>query len=91
MAKKRMYIYRVEAGHSYKEDPEIIEFFYAPNSKRLVQYVQNLYKKEKYNKFSTIKVGIMNEPTDMRRVSEFEGWYLKQSMMKDFYSERVEP
>ena len=91
MAKKQMYIYRLEAGYSYKEDPEITEFFYATNSKRLIQYAQNLYRDKKYNKFTTIKVGIMKEPTEMRRISEFERWYLKQYVTADFYSERIEP
>jgi len=88
---RRMYIYRLEAGYSYKEEPEVVEFFYAPNSKRLIQYAQGIYKKEKYNKYTTVKVGVTKQPEEMRRISDFESWYLKKNMTADFYSERIEP
>lgn len=87
MAKKKMYIYKLEAGYANKP-PEVIEFFYAPNAKRLIQYAQTIYKKEKYCKFKPIKVGLMKEPTEMRLISDFEAWYLKQNMNAEFYSER---
>ena len=90
MAKKHMYIYRLEAGF-YKKDPEVIEFFYAPNSKRLIQYAQQIYAKEKYNTYKVVKVGMMKEPEVMRRISDFESWYLRKNMTADFYSERIEP
>ena len=90
MAKKKTYIYRLEAGHD-KKPTEVIEFFYAPNSKRLIQYAQSLYKKEKYNRFKTIKVGVTKDHEEMRRISDFESWYLKKNMTAEFYSERNEP
>ena len=89
MAKHLMYIYRLEAGHD-KKPPEVIEFFYAPNAKRLIQYAQTMYKKEKYNKYTAVKVGVTKEPEQMRLISDFEAWYLKQNMTAEFYSERIE-
>ena len=89
MAKKHTYIYRLEAGHAGKE-PAAIEFFYAPNSKRLIQYAQQVYRKEKYNKFTAIKVGLSKEPEEMRMITGLESWQLKQSMTADAYSERIE-
>lgn len=88
---KKTYIYRLEAGYAHKSEPDIVEFFYAPNSKRLIQYAQKIYRKEKYNKYKPIKVGITKTPEEMRRITEFESWYLKQNMTADFYSERIEP
>ena len=90
MAKKRMYIYRLESGYD-KRDPEAIEFFYAPNAKRLIQYAQSFYKDRKYNKFKAVKVGITKNPEEMRLISDFESWYLRQNAMAEFYSERIEP
>ena len=90
MARKHTYIYRLEAGHD-KNPPEVIEFFYAPNSKRLIQYAQAMYKKEKYNKFTVIKVGMSRTSEPIRLISDFEAWYLKQTMTADFYSERNDP
>lgn len=88
---KHMYIYRLEAGYSYKNEPEVIEFFYAPNSKRLVKYAQNMFHDKKYNKFKTVKVGITEDEDEMRMISDFESWNLKQHYMADAYSERIEP
>ena len=88
---KHTYIYRLEAGYSYKQEPEIIEFFYAPNSKRLIKYAQSIYKDKKYNKYKTVKVGMSNVIEEMRQISEFESWQLKQTMTADAYSERIEP
>ena len=88
MARKNTYIYRLEAGYSYKEEPEVKEFFYAPNSKRLIQYAQNMYRDKKYNKFKTIKVGQSKYQEDMRLISDFESFQLKQSMTADAYAER---
>ena len=90
MAKKKTYIYRLEAGYCNKP-PEVIEFFYAPNAKRLIQYAQMMYKKEKYNKYKPIKVGMTKEDEGIRLISDFEQWYLKQNMTAEFYSERNEP
>ena len=90
MAKKRMYIYRLESGYD-KKPPEAIEFFYAPNAKRLIQYAQTFYKKNKYNKFNAVKVGYTTNPEQMRLISDFESWYLRQNAMANFYSERIEP
>lgn len=90
MAAKHMYIYRLEAGYDKKE-PSVTEFFYAPNSKRLIQYAQTVYKKEKYNKFKAVKVGKSEDEKQMRMISDFEAWYLKQNMTAEFYSERNEP
>ena len=87
---KHTYIYRLEAGYSHKEQPEVIEFFYAPNSKRLIKYAQNIFHDKKYNKYKTVKVGISNNYEDMRQISEFESWQLKQTMTADAYSERIE-
>ena len=87
---KHTYIYRLEAGYSHKEEPEVIEFFYAPNSKRLIKYAQNIFHDKKYNKYKTVKVGISNNYEDMRQISEFESWQLKQTMTADAYSERIE-
>jgi len=84
------YIYRLEAGYSYKKDPEVIEFFYAPNSKRLIKYAQNMFKDKKYNLFKTIKVGISKTKEEMRMISDFESWQLKQTMTADAYSERID-
>jgi hypothetical protein len=89
MAKKKCYIYRLEAGYD-KKPPEVTEFFYAPNAKRLIQYAQTLYRKEKYNKFKPTKVGTTKEDEGIRLVSDFENLYLKQHMTADFYSERNE-
>lgn len=91
MSNKPYYIYRLEAGYSYKDKPEVIEFFYAPNSKRLVKYAQNMFHGKKYNKFKTVKVGIAEDETEMRMISDFESWHLKQYYTADAYSERVEP
>lgn len=88
---KQTYIYRLEAGYSYKEEPEVIEFFYAPNSKRLVKYAQNMFKDKKYNKYKTIKVGTTKYDEEMRMISDFESWHLKQYYTADAYSERIEP
>lgn len=90
MANKRMYIYRLESGYDGKE-PEAIEFFYAPNAKRLIQYAQTFYKNKKYNKFKPVKVGTTKEKESIRLISDFEAWYLKQNCMAEFYSERIEP
>ena len=90
MAHKQTIIYRLEAGYSYKETPEVVEFFYAPNSKRLIQYAQNMYRDKKYNKYKTIKVGISKYSEDMRLISDFESWHLKQSMTAPAYAERNE-
>ena len=87
MAKKKTYIYRLEAGYANKP-PEIIEFFYAPNAKRLIQYAQAMYKKEKFNKFKPVKVGMTKEDEGIRLISDFEQRYLKQNMTAEFYSER---
>ena len=90
MAQKKMYIYRLEAGYDKKE-PSVTEFFYAPNSKQLIQYAQGIYRKERYNKYTTIKVGESKDEKRMRLISDFEAWYLKQNMTAEFYSERNEP
>lgn len=90
MARKKTYIYRLEIGYD-KKPPQVIEFFYAPNSKRLIQYAQQMYRKEKYNKYKVIKVGESKYDEEMRMISDFESWYLKQNKMDDFYSERNEP
>lgn len=90
MAKKKCYIYRLEAGHDNKP-PEVVEFFYAPNAKRLIQYAQQMYKKERYNKFKPTKVGMSKTDEGIRLISDFESWYLKQNMTAEFYSERNEP
>ena len=90
MAKKKIYIYRLEAGYGNK-DPEMIGFFYASNSKKLIEYVQQLYKDKKYSKFTTVKVGVTSEPEKMRKISEFEDWYLRQYAKDGNYSERIEP
>ena len=89
MAAKKCYIYRLEAGY-YGKPPEVIEFFYAPNSKRLIQYAQQIYKKEKYNRYTTVKVGLSNTIEEMRMISDFESWQLKQHMTADAYSERID-
>lgn len=89
MAKKHMYIYRLEAGHD-KKPAEVVEFFYAPNSKRLIQYAQQMYKKEKYNRFTTVKIGLSSTQEEMRLISDFESWWLKQNRTADMYSERIE-
>ena len=89
MARKKTYIYRLEAGH-YGKPPEVIEFFYAPNSKRLIQYAQGMYKKEKYNQFKTVKVGMSKTLEEMRMISDFESWQLKQGMTAEAYAERDE-
>lgn len=88
---KQTYIYRLEAGYSYKKEPEVVEFFYAQNSKRLIKYAQALFKDKKYNKFKTIKVGLTKDDEDMRMISDFESWHLKQYYTADAYSERIEP
>lgn len=90
MSRRISYIYRLEAGYNYKEHPEVIEFFYAPNSKRLIQYAQNMYRDKKYNKYKTIKVGMSKTYEEMRMISDFEGWQLKQHYMGDAYSERID-
>ena len=87
---KHIYIYRLESGYDKKE-PEAIEFFYAPNAKRLIQYAQQFYKDKKYNKFKAVKVGMTKEKESIRLISDFEAWYLKQNCMAEFYSERIEP
>ena len=87
---KTCYIYRLEAGYSYKKEPEVIEFFYAPNSKRLIKYAQNLYRDRKFNKYKTIKVGLSSTNEEMRLISDFESWHLKQNCMAEAYSERVD-
>ena len=86
---KKTYIYRLEAGYSYKPEPEVIEFFYAPNSKRLIKYAQNMFKEKKYNKFKTVKVGLSKNEEEMRMISDFESWTLKQNYMADAYAERI--
>lgn len=88
---KHTYIYRLEAGYSHKKDPEVIEFFYAPNSKRLIKYAQNIYHDRKYNLYRTIKVGLSKNYEEMRMISDLESWQLKQTMTADLYSERIEP
>lgn len=90
MAKKHTFIYRLEAGYDQKP-PEIIEFFYATNSKQLTEYAKELYKDKKYNKYVTTKLGITKEPRPLEHISDFESWYLRQNMTADFYSERIEP
>ncbi len=90
MANKKIYIYRLESGYDGKE-PEAIEFFYAPNAKRLIQYAQTFYKDKKYNRFNAVKVGITKEKEPIRLISNFEAWYLKQNCIAEFYSERIEP
>jgi len=90
MAKKKTYIYRLEAGYDNKP-PEVSEFFYAPNAKRLIQYAQTMYKKEKYNRFKPTKVGMTKNDEGIRLISDFEQWYLKQYATAEFYSERNEP
>ena len=90
MSRKLMYIYRLEAGYSYKDSPEVIEFFYAPNSKRLVKYAQNMFHDKKYNKYKTVKIGITEDEEEMRMISDFESWQLKQHYMGDAYAERVD-
>lgn len=90
MARKHMYIYRLESGYANKE-PEEIEFFYAPNAKRLIQYAQQFYKGKKYNRFNAIKVGMTKYDEEMRLISDFESQYLRQHAMAEFYSERIEP
>lgn len=87
---KRMYIYRLEAGYSHKKEPEVIEFFYAPNSKRLIKYAQNMFHDKKYNKYKTVKVGMTEDEEEMHMISDFESWQLKQHYMADAYSERVD-
>lgn len=87
---KITYIYRLEAGYAHNEFPEVIEFFYAPNSKRLIKYAQSIYKNKKYNKYKTIKVGMSKIPEEMRLISDFEGMQLKKYYTADAYAERVE-
>ena len=89
MAVKRTFIYRLEAGYNNKP-PEVIEFFYASNSKKLIQYAQQIWKKEKYNRYTTVKVGLSKTIEEMRMISDFESWQLKQYMTADAYSERVD-
>ena len=64
MAKKHMYIYRLESGYNRKK-PEAIEFFYAPNAKRLIQYAQQFYKDKKYNKFKAVKIGLSKDEKEI--------------------------
>ena len=90
MSKHPYYIYRLSAGYDKKE-PEVVEFFYAPNKKRLIQYAQRFYSGKKYNKFAAVKIGISREEKEIRLISDFESWYLKQYGMGEFYSERIEP
>ena len=85
-----MYIYRLESGYD-KKPPEAIEFFYAPNAKRLILYAQGFYKDKKYNKFKAVKVGLSKDEKEIRLISDFESWYLRQNRMGEFYSERIEP
>jgi hypothetical protein len=85
-----MYIYRLEAGYD-KKPPEVKEFFYAPNAKRLIQYAQTMYRDKKYNMFKPVKVGVTKEPEQMRLIGDFEAWYLRQNMTAEFYSERIDP
>jgi len=89
MAKKKTYIYRLEAGYNNKP-PEVSEFFYAPNAKRLIQYAQTMYKKEKYCKFTATKVGQTENNEGIRLIGDFEAWYLKRTMTGEFYSERID-
>lgn len=86
---KRTYIYRLEAGYD-KKPPEVIEFFYAPNAKRLIQYAQTMYHEKKYNKYKPVKVGISRDKEPIRMISSFEAAYLKKNMNGEFYSERYE-
>ncbi len=90
MSHKVTYIYRLEAGYSYKDKPEVVEFFYAPNAKRLIQYAQNMFRDRKFNKYKPVKVGISNVYEEMRMISDFESWQLKQTMTADAYAERIE-
>lgn len=90
MARKKCYIYRLEAGYD-KNPPSVVEFFYAPNAKKLIQYAQAMYKKEKYNKFKPVKVGMSKTDEGIRLISDFESWYLRQNMTAEFYSERNDP
>jgi len=90
MAKKIVYIYRLESGYD-KKKPDAIEFFYAPNAKRLIQYAQQFYKDKKYNRFNAVKIGITKNPEPIRLISDFESWYLRQNCMAEFYSERIDP
>ena len=48
-------------------------------------------KIKKYNKFKTIKIGISRDQEELRMISDFESWHLKQYYMADAYSERIEP
>ena len=89
MSRKHTYIYRMDIGR-YGKLPEVIEFFYAPNAKRLIQYCWQIYKKEKYNVFKPVKVGLSKTIEEMRMISDFESWQLKQNMTADAYSERIE-
>ena len=91
MASKITFIYRLEAGYDHKDKPEVIEFFYAPNSKRLIKYAQALFKDKKYNKYKTVKVGFSKVQEEMRMISDFESWQLKQNYTADAYSERIDP
>ena len=86
---KRTYIYRLEAGYD-KKPPEVIEFFYAPNAKRLIQYAQAMYHDKKYNRYKPTKVGITRDNEPIRMISEFEAAYLKKNVNGEYYSERYE-
>ena len=85
------YIYRLEAGYSYMEWPERVEFFYARNSKQLIKYAQGIYHDKKYNKYKTIKVGTAKAPEEMRMITGYEAEQLKKYCMGDAYAERIEP
>lgn len=86
---KKCYIYRLEAGH-YGKPPQFIEFFYAPNAKKLIQYAQQMWKEYKFNYFKPVKVGLSNKIEEIRMISDFESWQLKQTMTEDKYSERID-
>ena len=90
-ALKTTYIYRVDAGYSHKDEYIFREFFYARNKKTLIKYVQNIWKEYHFNKFSVVKIGLSNIEEEMRMISDFESWQLKQHYMADAYAERIEP
>ena len=88
MAQKKTYIYRMLIGHNNKTEVDI--FMYARNKETAIEYCKELYRKQKYNSYKPIKVGVSLWLRDTGIVTAEEDKKLRNSVasMSDNYSER---
>lgn len=77
MARKKTYIYRILIGHG--DTPEKDFFMTARNAGVAVDFCKELYRKDKYESYQAIKVGICHTLQDTRILDNEEAEELRKA------------